>query len=200
MSGTARSVIPVAARKESRCGAGRASMPDRIGKTIWCRPAYGRCCSLSTPTVVSTRIPAAAASAPASASSADLPTPASPCRTRTPPCSTTPSIRVARRCFSGSLPTKEPAAMLISIPANRSEANPNQRWNRRGQFYDQWVAQEASALGDYLRARREQIRPEDVGLSAGTRRRVAGLRREELATLAGISSAYYLRLEQGRVT
>jgi transcriptional regulator with XRE-family HTH domain len=49
-------------------------------------------------------------------------------------------------------------------------------------------------------ARREQIRPEDVGLPAGTRRRVAGLRREEVATLAGISSAYYLRLEQGRVT
>ena len=58
----------------------------------------------------------------------------------------------------------------------------------------------ASALGDYLRARREQVRPEDVGLSAGARRRVAGLRREELATLAGISSAYYLRLEQGRDT
>jgi transcriptional regulator with XRE-family HTH domain len=62
------------------------------------------------------------------------------------------------------------------------------------------VAQGASALGDYLRARREQLRPEDVGLVAGKRRRVAGLRREELATLAGISSAYYLRLEQGRVT
>ena len=62
------------------------------------------------------------------------------------------------------------------------------------------MAQEASALGDYLRARREQLRPEDVGLVAGKRRRVAGLRREELATLAGISSAYYLRLEQGRVT
>ena len=44
------------------------------------------------------------------------------------------------------------------------------------------------------------MRPEDVGLVAGKRRRVAGLRREELATLAGISSAYYLRLEQGRVT
>ena len=57
-----------------------------------------------------------------------------------------------------------------------------------------------SALGDYLRARREQVRPEDVGLAAGARRRVAGLRREELATLAGISSAYYLRLEQGRDT
>ena len=56
------------------------------------------------------------------------------------------------------------------------------------------MAREAGALGDYLRARREQVRPEDVGLPAGARRRVPGLRREELATLAGISSAYYLRL------
>src|SRR5215813_7209595 len=56
----------------------------------------------------------------------------------------------------------------------------------------------ANALGDYLRARREQLQPEDVGLVAGGRRRVAGLRREELALLAGISSDYYLRLEQGR--
>lgn len=62
------------------------------------------------------------------------------------------------------------------------------------------MAQVASALGEYLRARREQLRPEEVGLVAGSRRRVAGLRREELATLAGISSTYYLRLEQGRVT
>jgi transcriptional regulator with XRE-family HTH domain len=60
------------------------------------------------------------------------------------------------------------------------------------------MAQKANALGDYLRARREQVRPEDVGLAAGSRRRVRGLRREELATLAGISAAYYLRLEQGR--
>jgi transcriptional regulator with XRE-family HTH domain len=51
-----------------------------------------------------------------------------------------------------------------------------------------------------LHARREQLRPEDVGLSAGARRRVPGLRREEVAMLAGISSAYYLRLEQGRDT
>ena len=62
------------------------------------------------------------------------------------------------------------------------------------------MAPRANALGDYLRARREQVRPEQVGLVAGTRRRVPGLRREELATLAGISSAYYLRLEQGRDT
>jgi transcriptional regulator with XRE-family HTH domain len=55
-----------------------------------------------------------------------------------------------------------------------------------------------NALGAYLRARRDLVRPQDVGLIAGGRRRVPGLRREELAMLAGISSDYYLRLEQGR--
>ena len=60
------------------------------------------------------------------------------------------------------------------------------------------MAAKANALGDYLRARRQQVRPEDVGLVPGARRRVAGLRREELAMLAGISAEYYLRLEVGR--
>ncbi len=60
------------------------------------------------------------------------------------------------------------------------------------------MAAKANALGEFLRARREQVRPEDVGLESGARRRVAGLRREELALLAGISLDYYLRLEQGR--
>ena len=55
-----------------------------------------------------------------------------------------------------------------------------------------------SKLGDYLRARRERLQPEDVGLPGGDRRRVPGLRREEVALLAGISAEYYLRLEQGR--
>ena len=53
-------------------------------------------------------------------------------------------------------------------------------------------------LGQYLRARRELVRPRDVGLTHFGRRRVPGLRREELAMLAGISADYYLRLEQGR--
>lgn len=53
-------------------------------------------------------------------------------------------------------------------------------------------------LSQYLRARRALVGPEDVGLSPGGRRRVSGLRREELALLAGISPNYYLRLEQGR--
>jgi transcriptional regulator with XRE-family HTH domain len=60
------------------------------------------------------------------------------------------------------------------------------------------MAVKANVLGDYLRARRQQVRPEDVGLVPGARRRVAGLRREELAMLAGISAEYYLRLEVGR--
>jgi transcriptional regulator with XRE-family HTH domain len=60
------------------------------------------------------------------------------------------------------------------------------------------MATDANALGDFLRARRQQVRPEDVGLVPGARRRVAGLRREELAMVAGISAEYYLRLEVGR--
>jgi transcriptional regulator with XRE-family HTH domain len=60
------------------------------------------------------------------------------------------------------------------------------------------MAPKTNALGDYLRARRQQVRPEDVGLGSGARRRVPGLRREELAMLAGISAEYYLRLEVGR--
>jgi transcriptional regulator with XRE-family HTH domain len=54
-------------------------------------------------------------------------------------------------------------------------------------------------LAEYLKARRERLRPEDAGIvvSTGTRR-VPGLRREEVAILAGISTDYYLRLEQGR--
>ena len=53
-------------------------------------------------------------------------------------------------------------------------------------------------LGDFLRARRELVRPDDVGLRVDGVRRIPGLRREEVALLAGISADYYLRLEQGR--
>src|SRR6201981_155791 len=56
----------------------------------------------------------------------------------------------------------------------------------------------ASALASFLRARRELVKPADVGLPDSPRRRVEGLRREEVAMLAGISTEYYLRLEQGR--
>ena len=53
-------------------------------------------------------------------------------------------------------------------------------------------------LGAYLRARRDLVTPERAGIPPGPRRRVRGLRREEVALLAGISADYYLRLERGR--
>jgi transcriptional regulator with XRE-family HTH domain len=59
---------------------------------------------------------------------------------------------------------------------------------------------EAGEFGRVLRGRRDRLRPADVGVSGGGRRRAAGLRREELAQLAGISVDYLTRLEQGRAT
>ncbi|MGW4502152.1 helix-turn-helix transcriptional regulator [Micromonospora sp. NPDC004336] len=59
---------------------------------------------------------------------------------------------------------------------------------------------DSTPLGDFLRARREALKPQDVGLPEHGRRRVPGLRREEVAMLAGVSSDYYMRLEQGRET
>lgn len=53
-------------------------------------------------------------------------------------------------------------------------------------------------LGEFIRSRREAITPDQVGLPTGPRRRTPGLRRSELATLAGISVEYLTRLEQGR--
>ncbi|MDO9356783.1 MAG: helix-turn-helix domain-containing protein [Solirubrobacteraceae bacterium] len=54
-----------------------------------------------------------------------------------------------------------------------------------------------SSLAEFLGARRAQVQPATVGLADSGRRRVPGLRREEVALLAGISVAYYVRLEQG---
>ncbi|MFB7671123.1 helix-turn-helix transcriptional regulator [Kitasatospora purpeofusca] len=56
----------------------------------------------------------------------------------------------------------------------------------------------ARELGEFLRARRARLRPQDVGLEPGGRRKVSGLRREEIALLAGLSTDYYQRMEQGR--
>src|SRR3954468_13317615 len=56
-----------------------------------------------------------------------------------------------------------------------------------------------SELGDFLQARRGELSPDEVGLpDTGRRRRVRGLRREEVAALASISTDFYTRLEQGR--
>src|ERR1700724_1616407 len=55
-----------------------------------------------------------------------------------------------------------------------------------------------SEFGDFLRSRRAKLNPKSVGLPDGRRRRAPGLRREEVAELAGIGVDWYIRLEQGR--
>lgn len=57
---------------------------------------------------------------------------------------------------------------------------------------------ERTDLAEFLRRRRDELSPQDVGLAAGARRRAAGLRREEVAQLTGMSVDYYTRLEQAR--
>lgn len=69
---------------------------------------------------------------------------------------------------------------------------------RRDMTDAQHPPESRNLLGGYLRARRELVRPESLGLPSLGPRRVPGLRREEVALLAGISADYYLRLEQGR--
>jgi transcriptional regulator with XRE-family HTH domain len=59
-------------------------------------------------------------------------------------------------------------------------------------------AMDRTELAEFLHARRAELRPEDVGLTSGPRRRVAGLRRDEVAALTGMSTDYYVRLEQAR--
>ncbi|MEV8432081.1 helix-turn-helix domain-containing protein [Streptomyces chartreusis] len=71
-------------------------------------------------------------------------------------------------------------------PAAHTAADPRAGLDRRAE------------LSEFLRTRRARLKPEDVGLpDYGRHRRVPGLRREELAQLAGVSVAYYTRLEQG---
>ena len=60
------------------------------------------------------------------------------------------------------------------------------------------MADAAGQLGAFLRSRRERLTPEQLGLSDSRRRRTPGLRREEVASLAGISPEWYVKLEQGR--
>ena len=60
------------------------------------------------------------------------------------------------------------------------------------------MKEQGTELGRYLRARRAMVTPQDVGLPPAPRRRVEGLRREEVAEIVGLSTDYYVRLEQGR--
>jgi transcriptional regulator with XRE-family HTH domain len=81
-----------------------------------------------------------------------------------------------------------------AIVETRSPNVRGERWPDPGGS----VTPTSAHLGAYLRARRALVRPTDVAIIASRTRRVPGLRRSEVAQLAGISQEYYLRLEQGR--
>src|SRR5262252_7928983 len=61
-----------------------------------------------------------------------------------------------------------------------------------------YLKERREELASFLRSRRERVHPQDVGLAPGARRRTPGLRREELAQLAGVGVTWYTWLEQGR--
>lgn len=82
-------------------------------------------------------------------------------------------------------------------PSDRGTASTTQQ---AGGWGDTGGVQAVDGIGAYLQAWRHRLQPADVGLPAGPSRRTRGLRREELALLAGISVDYLVRLEQGRAT
>src|SRR4051794_18366988 len=102
------------------------------------------------------------------------------------------------------LPVSRPMGVLsLSFVMTTACAGPpigyrHKRYQGRPPRGVQTGGMDKQELGAFLRSRRERLRPQDVGLPAGPRRRTPGLRREEVAVLAHISTEYYVRLEQGR--
>jgi hypothetical protein len=78
------------------------------------------------------------------------------------------------------------------VPADPGSGRAPIRSKRRATVEVMDRDEETNRLGAYLRARRDLVTPEQAGIPAGPNRRVAGLRREEVAMLAGISADYYL--------
>lgn len=76
--------------------------------------------------------------------------------------------------------------------------NPRDCWDADTTVSCEPLMVDRPELAHFLRTRREALQPEDVGLVRGPRRRTRGLRREEVADLAGMSTDYYARLERGR--
>lgn len=99
-------------------------------------------------------------------------------------------------CDEGATQVRRAAARNGRVGGG--EAGPSQIKSCVRDGYGRGVAPPPNSLGEFLRARRALDRPEEVGLASSSRRRLPGLRREEVAALAGISAAYYVRLERGR--
>ncbi len=92
-------------------------------------------------------------------------------------------------CDHGYPGTREELILVVDVTPTRSrgESAASSNGHRR-----------RVELADFLRRRRAALKPEDVGLPAGGRRRTPGLRREEVAALAGVGTTWYTWLEQGR--
>jgi transcriptional regulator with XRE-family HTH domain len=90
--------------------------------------------------------------------------------------------------------TREGVILVVAVPPNGSETPVLTPTELVGATADR----RRTELADFLRKRRAVIKPEDVGLPGGGRRRTPGLRREEVAQLAGVGATWYTWLEQGR--
>src|SRR5215212_1006365 len=86
-------------------------------------------------------------------------------------------------CDTGYPGTREELILVLEIPPTTQSSNGERRRDE---------------LADFLRRRRASLQPADVGLPNGGRRRTPGLRREEVALLAGVGTTWYTWLEQGR--
>lgn len=84
----------------------------------------------------------------------------------------------------------------VAAPARGGASHPPRKGTAAASLKS--MTAQPSPLGDFLRAQRARVAPAEVGLPHVSGRRVAGLRREEVAVLAGVSVDYYTRLEQGR--
>jgi transcriptional regulator with XRE-family HTH domain len=87
--------------------------------------------------------------------------------------------------------TREGVILVVDLPPTRSNGSRSDRRRPDGEL-------RRAELADFLRSRRASLQPGDVGLPDGGRRRTPGLRREEVAQLAGVGTTWYTWLEQGR--
>ena len=118
--------------------------------------------------------------------------------------------------YAGDMPMKpRPIAEVVRVPSvlvcigqssgtRQRRLGPVEPGTESLGFADRCIGDnglmDREALAEFLRLRRNAIKPADVGLPPGVRRRTAGLRREEVAQLTGMSVDYYGRLEQARST
>src|SRR3954465_13805755 len=95
-------------------------------------------------------------------------------------------------------PPARPAMTDVLMNSRQSGLSERGELSRQGEPSRRGELSRQGELGDFLRSRREKLTPKGVGLPEGRRRRTPGLRREEVAELAGIGVDWYIRLEQGR--